>query len=177
VPVAVAHAATAFGPRTDGAAHAVPAAVNGLAVGPGAVPVATLAGAEAAGAAASVAEQIGHAIQTRLESAPDEGRIDFHMSLEPPELGQVRVQLTLTNQTLSARLVAQDDATRQLIQSQMDSLRQRLQETGFGLGQIDVGGGGSRGGQRQAPLPPSPTSPAPARRRVRWPRRGCRPGP
>jgi flagellar hook-length control protein FliK len=102
-----------------------------------------------------VAEQIGGAIAARLEASPSEGRIDFHLTLNPPELGQVRVQLTLTNQTLSARLVAQDGATRQLIQSQMDSLRQRLQDTGLGLGQLDVsGGGGGKGGQQYEPLLP-----------------------
>jgi len=68
----------------------------------------------------------------------------------------VHVQLTLSNQTLSARLMAHDDATRQLIQNQMDSLRQRLQDTGLGLGQLDVSGGGGRGGQRQQTLFPSP---------------------
>jgi flagellar hook-length control protein FliK len=129
---------------------------------------------ETAGSAPSVAEQIGHAIHARLATAPDDGRIDFHMSLEPPELGQVRVQLTLSSQTLTARLVAQDASTRQLIQSQMDSLRQRLQQTGLGLGQIDVSGGGgnSRGGQRQQPLLPFPdlSGPTAAPRPVAAPR-------
>jgi flagellar hook-length control protein FliK len=117
----------------------------------------TTPAAAAARAATPVAEQIGSAIAARVEVSPSEGRIDFHLTLTPPELGQVRVQLTLTNQTLSARLVAQDGATRQLIQSQMDSLRQRLQDTGLGLGQLDVSGGGSgSGGQRYEPLLPFP---------------------
>jgi len=103
-----------------------------------------------------VADQLGDAILAQLDSSPGEGRIDIHLRLDPPELGQVHVQLTLSNQTLSARLMAHDDATRQLIQNQMDSLRQRLQDTGLGLGQLDVSGGGGRGGQRQQTLFPSP---------------------
>jgi flagellar hook-length control protein FliK len=139
---------------------AAPAAANGLVGGAYSVSLPQAAPTTgAAGQAAPVAEQIGRAIQARLEVAPDEGRIDFHLRLDPPELGQVRVQLTLTNQTLTARLVAHDDSTRQLIQSQMETLRQRLQETGLGLGQLDVSGGGGgqgRGGQQPQPLLPPP---------------------
>ena len=103
----------------------------------------------------SVSEQLGNAILAHVESSPSSGRIDFHLSLNPPDLGPVRVQLTLTNQTLSARLVANDPATQQLIQNQMDALRQRLQETGLSLGQFDVSGGssGSAGQQQQSLLP------------------------
>jgi flagellar hook-length control protein FliK len=141
--------------RSDPApVRSAPAAANG----PAAYAVAqapTAPVASAARATPPVAEQIGGAIAARVEVSPSEGRIDFHLTLNPPELGQVRVQLTLTNQTLSARLVAQDGATRQLIQSQMDSLRQRLQDTGLGLGQLDVsGGGGGNGGRRYEPLQP-----------------------
>ncbi len=117
-----------------------------------ATPPQGLATSDVSPAAPSVAEQISSAVQANLESTPDQGRIDFHLRLDPPELGTVRVQLTLSEQTLTARLVAQDRATRQLIQNQMDTLRQRLQETGLGLGHIDVSGGGGRGGQRQQPL-------------------------
>jgi flagellar hook-length control protein FliK len=156
-PLTVAQVAAASPDRGDAAA-APKAVPNGLAVATYvtalAQPAPTAAGG---GAAPSVAEQIGHAIQARLEVAPDEGRIDFHLRLDPPELGQVRVQLTLTNQTLTARLVAHDDSTRQLIQGQMEALRQRLQETGLGLGQLDVSGGdGGRGGRQQQPLLPWP---------------------
>jgi len=138
--------------------RAVPATGNAMPVGAyGATAPQAAATADGSPATPSLAEQIGNAIQAHLEAAPDQGRIDFHLRLDPPELGQVRVQLTLTDQTLTARLVAQDGATRQLIQSQMDTLRQRLQETGLGLGNIDVSGGGSgQGGQRQQPLPPVP---------------------
>jgi len=106
----------------------------------------------------SVSEQIGNAILARIETSPTSGRIDFHLSLNPPELGPVRVQLTLTDQTLSARVVAHDSATQQLIQNQMDTLRQRLQETtGLSLGQLDVSGGnGGNGGQQQQALLPFP---------------------
>jgi flagellar hook-length control protein FliK len=146
--------------RSDPApAKAAPAPSGGLAVG---AYMATQApagpSADAAHQAPPVAEQITGAIVAHLEVSQTEGRVDFHLRLDPPELGQVRVQLTVTEQTLTARLVARDDATRQLIQSQMDSLRQKLQETGLSLGQLDVssGGGGRGGGQRQQALLPFP---------------------
>lgn len=151
----------ATGPdRIDPAtAKAAPAPAHGFALGAYAATQPQPAGtAGAANEAPPVAEQIGHAILARIEVATAEGRIDFHLRLDPPELGQVRVQLTLTEQTLTARLVVRDDAARQLVQSQMETLRQRLQETGLSLGQLDVsgdGGGGGRG-QRQQPLLPFP---------------------
>jgi flagellar hook-length control protein FliK len=175
VQALVTQAAALTGPRAN-VVTARPAMTGGTSsmLAAAAVTMAAPTLAEAAGSAPSVAEQIGHAIQARLTTALDDGRIDFHMSLEPPELGQVRVQLTLSDQTLTARLVAQDASTRQLIQSQMASLRQRLQETGLGLGQIDVSGGGgnSRGGQRQQPLLPFPdlSGPTAAPRPVAAPR-------
>ena len=150
--------------RTDAApAKAAPAPAGGIATY-AATQAPTTSAEPGATLAPPVAEQIGSAIAAHVEGSSTEGRIDFHLSLNPPELGQVRVQLTLTNQTLSARLVAQDGATRELIQSQMDTLRQRLQETGLGLGQLDVsgGGGGGSGGQRQGPFLPAPTRPAAA---------------
>ncbi len=93
--------------------------------------------------ATPIAEQISHAILTHAEVVRSEGRVDFHLHLDPPELGGVRVQLTLTQQTLSARLVVHEAASRQLVQSQIESLRQRLQEMGISVGHFDVAGGGS----------------------------------
>jgi flagellar hook-length control protein FliK len=155
-PVMVTQAATITPDRGDAATpKAAPAAPTASPVAAAAATQPQAAPATSASAPPPVAEQVGRAIQARLEVAQDGDRIDFHLRLDPPQLGQVRVQLTLSNQTLTARLVAHDESTRQLIQSQMESLRQRLQETGLGLGQLDVSGGGSqgRGGRQAQPFP------------------------
>jgi flagellar hook-length control protein FliK len=137
-------------------AKAAPAPTNGGAIGAYAAVQASPA-PEPTTPPPPVAEQLSNAILARMDVSAGGGRIDFHLRLDPPELGQVRVQLTMMQQTLSARLVAHDQSTCQLIQSQMDTLRQRLQETGLSLGQFDVsGGGGQGGGQRQQPWLPFP---------------------
>jgi flagellar hook-length control protein FliK len=101
---------------------------------------------------ASVTEQVSRAIVAQADVATSSGRVDFRLRLEPPELGTVNVHLTLTNQGLTAHLTVQEGAARQLIQGQLESLRQRLQEMGVGMGQLDVsGGGGGTGGQPQTP--------------------------
>ena len=116
VGIAVLAAATPAQSTTTGS-RTTSATGNVLPIGAYGTTATPAAAATTAGSTAPpVAEQIGHAIQARLETAPDQGRIDFHLSLQPPELGQIRVQLTLSNQTLTARLTAQDGATRQLIQ-------------------------------------------------------------
>jgi flagellar hook-length control protein FliK len=154
-PVMVTQAATTTPDRGDAATPKAAPAASPVATAAATQPQPAPAASASVSAPPTVAEQVGHAIQARLEVAQDGDRIDFHLRLDPPQLGQVRVQLTLSNQTLTARLVAHDDSTRQLIQSRMESLRQRLQETGLGLGQLDVSGGGGqgRGGRQPQPLP------------------------
>jgi len=125
-------------------------------------------------AEAAVADQVAGSILARAELVQREGSTEFHLRLEPPELGSVHIHLTATDQGISARLVVHESSARQLIQSQLESLRQRLQDGGIALGQFDVtgrGGGqagsqqgqrGSSGGQRPSgSLPPGPVA-APA---------------
>jgi len=113
-----------------------------------------------------IAEQISHAILSRMDVAKSEGRIDVSLRLDPPDLGPVRVQITLTEQTLTARLIVHEESARQLVQGQIDGLKQRLAETGLSLGQFDVSGGSGRGqrhGRHQQSLPVFPDLAADAR--------------
>ena len=121
-------------------------------VAPATVNLSQAAQASESATHASVTDQVGQAIVAHADIATSEGRVDFRLRLEPPELGTVNVHLTLTNQGLSAHLTVQEGSARQLIQGQLESLRQRLQEMGVGVGQLDVsGGGGGSGRQSQTP--------------------------
>lgn len=131
---------------------------------PAAGPSADLA--PAAPRAPAVANQVGHAILTRAELIAREGKTEFHLQLDPPELGSVRVHLTATDHSVSARLVVHEDSARQLLESQLHSLRQRLEEAGIHVGRFDVmhdhSGWQNQPQQHQPSAPFSPSGTAPA---------------
>ena len=98
----------------------------------------------------TVGDQIAGSILTRSELVQRDGSTEFHLRLNPPELGSVHIHLTATDQGISARMLVHEPSARQLIQSQLESLRQRLQDGGIALGQFDVTGqGGGEAGSRQ----------------------------
>ncbi|HWG43736.1 MAG TPA: flagellar hook-length control protein FliK [Gemmataceae bacterium] len=105
-----------------------------------------------------IADQLTQAIITRADVVNHEGRTDFHLRLEPPQLGTVQIHLTATDHSISARVVVAQEGTRQLIEGQADQLRQSLANAGVSLTGFDVtqNGGGSSGGGRQNPEPPMP---------------------
>lgn len=102
----------------------------------------------------SPAEQLSRAFVAQAALGNHEGRSDFHLRLQPPQLGSVQIHLTATQHTISARVIVTQEGTQQLIQSQADQLRQSLAESGLVLGSFDVtrdGGGSSQGGRHQPP--------------------------
>src|SRR5262249_30324712 len=79
--------------------------------------------------------------------------------------GPVRVHLTASGQTVSARLTVQGETARHLLESELPALRQRLQDAGVTLGRLDVApqDRGSRGQGGWETVPPvSRPAPVPA---------------
>lgn len=99
-------------------------------------------------------ERIADSIIVRSETVVREGRTEFRLHLEPPELGSVQVHLTATERGISARLLVHEQGARLLIQSQLESLRQRLREEGISL-RLDVtsNDAGSQGQRQPQPEP------------------------
>jgi flagellar hook-length control protein FliK len=104
------------------------------------------------GQPASVSDQLAGSIIARAEVTTHNGRTDFHLRLEPPELGTVRVHITSTEHGVTARLVVHEEVARQLIESQLESLKQRLANAGIAFGSVNVSQeqGGSRNPQGRA---------------------------
>ena len=88
---------------------------------------------------------------------------ELHVRLSPPELGGVQVHLTASAQGVSARLVVDQEMTKQLLENHAGSLKQRLSESGIQLGSFHVsrhpwGRGGDRHrGDEKAPDLSDPT--------------------
>ncbi|GEM_PF-4161942 len=70
------------------------------------------------------------------------------LHLNPPELGKVRVTLSLSpGNQLHATFIVDHPDTRQIVESSMTQLRQQLAENGFTAGALDVGIGHREPGQ------------------------------
>jgi flagellar hook-length control protein FliK len=103
--------------------------------------------------ARAVAEQAAAAIAARTETQGQDGHTTVHLQLDPPGLGPVRVHISASGQSISARVVVQEESTRQLIESQVGVLRERLIDTGMTLSKFAVTSDGG-GSQNQAYHPP-----------------------
>jgi flagellar hook-length control protein FliK len=103
-----------------------------------------------------VAEQLTRAFVAQADVVQRQGQTNFHLRLDPPQLGSVQIHLTATDHTVSARIVVAQAGTQQLLQSHAHHLRQGLAEAGLSLGSFDVtrDGGGSRGNRQAPPEPP-----------------------
>jgi hypothetical protein len=105
-----------------------------------------------------VALQLADGIVAQAEVLTRPGCTEFRIQLDPPELGRVQVHLVATDQGMSARLVVQNEAARQMMEKQLPGLRLSLAQAGVTLGHLDVrrDGGHSHepGRQPGTPLPP-----------------------
>lgn len=149
---------------SSGAASSLSAVPPPIAVGPVSVPTGNTntAGPTAAQPNGSPADQLSHALVTQASLINYEGRTDFHLRLQPPQLGNVQIHLTATDHTVSARILVNQEGTRQLIEGQVQQLRQSLANSGLVLGSFDVthdGGGFSHSGHHPPPELPSPPLP------------------
>lgn len=81
-----------------------------------------------------------------------DGRVQVRLS--PPELGALRIELTLQQGVLSARMETETPAARTLILDNLPALRERLAQQDVRVDQFDVDvrrdGGGASGGQQGA---------------------------
>jgi flagellar hook-length control protein FliK len=107
----------------------------------------------APGPGTGTADKIANAIASQAETLASDGHTTLHLQLDPPGLGSVRVHLSASDHAVSARLVVQDESTRQILESQVGLLRDKLQESGVTLGRFAVtrDGGGAPGKDQQAP--------------------------
>jgi hypothetical protein len=95
----------------------------------------------------NVAIQIAREVIARADTAVRQGRTEFSMRLEPPELGTVRIHLTATDHAISARVHVSSESAQQLVESQLNSLRQSLADAGMSLQRFDISHGGQGSGQ------------------------------
>lgn len=111
--------------------------------------------------APSVAEQLTHAFVAHAETLGRGGRTDFHLRLEPPQLGTVQIHLRATDHNVSARVIVAVEGTRRLLEGHAHQLRQSLAQAGLSLSGFDVSRDSGGSGGRQPPPEPMPPLPVP----------------
>ncbi len=84
--------------------------------------------------AMDVIEQITSQMKARIKS----GDTSISMKLNPSELGAIEVQVTHTAQGVSVSFITEQASTGQLIESQVNQLRQSLKEAGVQLANLNI---------------------------------------
>jgi flagellar hook-length control protein FliK len=112
------------------------------------------------------AVQVADAIVTRAEVIGKGEHAEFRLRLDPPELGQIEVRVHRTAAGVHADLRVADEAVRQMIESQLPELRQRLEAAGLSVDRFNLTTqDGSTNRDRQQRFEPEQPEDRPAPRR------------
>lgn len=84
------------------------------------------------------AARIANEIVTRAEMISQGTQTEFRLRLDPPELGTIQIRMQLGPEGLRAEMTVSSDAVRQLLESQMPDLQQRLQAANLQLVKFDI---------------------------------------
>jgi len=122
--------------------------------------VATTLGSGETAPVRPIVEQVATRVVTWAEMTKGEGRTVFHLRLDPPRLGSVRVELSATAQIVSVKLIASNQAAGTILQTQLHELRQSLTAADVSFANLDVSydESGSQGPAWQQELHPYPLS-------------------
>lgn len=118
------------GPETS-AAPLVGTALNGGAAGSPAEP--------GSGAYAVGLQEAIESLHGTIQLAARQGLTQARISLQPEELGEIRINLTQTAQGLLARVSAESPAAAQALAAAHTQLRQSLSSLGINLTRLDIG--------------------------------------
>ena len=109
----------------------MPAAVDGN-------PAAPSGELGAAGYGVGLQEAI-ESLHGTIQLAARQGLAQARISLQPEELGEIRINLTQTAQGLLARVTAESPAAAQALAAAHAQLRQSLSSLGINLTRLDIG--------------------------------------
>ena len=98
-------------------------------------------------------------IQQRLDRPGESDQSSVVLRLDPPELGRLNVHLSVSNDVVSIRMVASEEAARQVIERQLGDLQQSLTNQGVSFTPCQVDCQGQDQGQNSSGQSPFQQSP------------------
>lgn len=81
---------------------------------------------------------IVHRLSEEIYANLQEDRSEVVVHLKPEFLGKVTLEISLDRDVLSARIVTESYATRDIISTQLDDLKHTLDDKGYTIGNLDV---------------------------------------
>jgi flagellar hook-length control protein FliK len=132
-------------------------------ISPGSGPARAGDGAQAPGAEQAERVQFIQRVARAFEAAADRGGT-LRLRLHPPELGSLRLELSLRRGAMTARLETETEAARTMLLDNLPALRQRLAEHQIRVERFDVQWTGPSAGDL----------PGQADRHARWQASGTR---
>ncbi len=87
-------------------------------------------------------EKIVNAVENSIRFLVTEGEKKVNISLQPPELGRVEVELLVKDSQVTATINAENAAVKEVIMSNLDQLKTNLENAGIGVNKFDVEVGG-----------------------------------
>ena len=101
----------------------------------------------------SVSSRVSEIVGQQLDKPASSGSSSVVLRLDPPELGRVNVHVSLTNDVVSIRMVASDEAARRAIEGQLNDLHRSLTNQGLSVNQcqVDCGASGQQSFDRGTP--------------------------
>jgi flagellar hook-length control protein FliK len=88
--------------------------------------------------AMATAEDVVRQVAPRLTALPRSGRHEIVLRLDPPTLGEVRIEASLRGQELTLHIRAENAGARDLLEQGLPRLRQALERDGVTAGHISV---------------------------------------
>ncbi len=82
--------------------------------------------------------QVVHQVARSVQSAAEGGSPSLRVRLDPPELGPLQIDVTVTSGGVSARLEAESNATQRLLQDNLGQLREALAQQGVAIDKLTI---------------------------------------
>lgn len=88
-------------------------------------------------------------VRVQILQGSKSGEKKITMQLQPPELGKMSIELSLSDKQIEARIYTEHQVVREVVLSQIEQLRSQLAQEGWNLNKVDVNIGTFREQQDQ----------------------------
>lgn len=98
----------------------------------------------------SLVDEAAQQVMSRARTLQSDGSAEVEIEIDPPELGRLNIRLVRRDGEVSARIAATEPATLELLQNELQDLRDTLAQSGVTVTRVDVEQRGQRSHQQQS---------------------------